>query len=497
MSQTIGRQEPAPLSKLPRFHTTEADDAAFLAEGYGLKPDPWQKLFLDHAMGRDAKGRMTCTQACLSVPRQNGKNAIIEMIELYQMIVLGRRILHTAHEVKTARAAFLRIAGFFESAEYPELQEMVDFIRRANGQEEVRLLNGGSVQFGARTQGAGRGFTVDTLIMDEAQDLGDESLAALLPTISSAPSGEPQQIIVGTPPTTKSDSEVWRRLRDNAMEGKNRRSMWCEWSAPESDGPIELDDPDVWAYANPSLGIRLRAEVIEDELSAMEPGVFMRERLGMWSFAGERSVVPIEDWQMCEDRETRVLPQDIERVVLSADITPSRDAGALVAAIQTTDGKPPIVDVIDQRAGSVAWIPAKIADVVEKFGADAVIIDGYSPASSLIEDIQARGVGVTKVKVDFVCTAAERFLDSVLTHTVRQLGQGSMQLALSGARKRRVGEGRFAFGRLNSTTDISPLVAATLALNGLDTEHELSRIKYRKKTRGGAKKNYRKKVMVM
>ena len=45
MSQTIGRQEPAPLSKLPRFHTTEADDAAFLAEGYGLKPDPWQKLF--------------------------------------------------------------------------------------------------------------------------------------------------------------------------------------------------------------------------------------------------------------------------------------------------------------------------------------------------------------------------------------------------------------------------------------------------------------------
>ena len=104
MSQTIGRQEPAPLSKLPRFHTTEADDAAFLAEGYGLKPDPWQKLFLDHAMGRDAKGRMTCTQACLSVPRQNGKNAIIEMIELYQMIVLGRKILHTAHEVKTARA---------------------------------------------------------------------------------------------------------------------------------------------------------------------------------------------------------------------------------------------------------------------------------------------------------------------------------------------------------------------------------------------------------
>ena len=497
MSKVIGRQEPSPISKLPRYHTTDGDDAAFLAASYGLKPDPWQKLFLDHAMGRDAKGRMTCTQACLSLARQNGKSAIIEVIELYHMIVLGRKVLHTAHEVRTARAAFLRLCSFFESSAYPELQEMVEHIRRANGQEEIKLKNGGSVQLGARSQGAGRGFTVDTLIMDEAQDLGDESLAALLPTISSAPSGEPQQIIVGTPPTTKSDSEVWRRLRDSAMEGKNKRSMWCEWSAPETDGPIDLSDPEVWAYANPSLGIRLRHEVIEDELSAMEPGVFMRERLGMWSFAGERSVIPVDDWRACEDREARVLPQDIERVVLSADITPSRDGGALVAAIQANDGRPPIVDVIDQRAGSVAWIPAKIADVVEKFGADAVIIDGYSPASSLVEDIQARGVGVTKVRVNFVCTAAERFMDAVLTQNVRQLGQAAMQLALSGARKRKVGEGRFAFGRLNSTTDISPLVAATLALHGLDTDEELSRVKYRKKTRGGGKKNYRKRVMVL
>ena len=254
MSDVMGRQEPNPVSKLPKFHTTDGDDAAFLSSGYGLDPDPWQKLFLDHALGRDAKGRMTCTQACLSVPRQNGKNAIIEMVELFQMVVLGRSIVHTAHEVRTARAAFQRIAGFFENPDYPELSGMVDFIRRANGQEEVALTNGGGVRFSARTQGAVRGLTFDTLVMDEAQDLNDETLAALLPTISSAPSGEPQQIIVGTPPTTKSDSEVWRRLRDNAMEGKNRRSMWCEWSAPESDGPIELDDPDVWAYANPSLG---------------------------------------------------------------------------------------------------------------------------------------------------------------------------------------------------------------------------------------------------
>ena len=47
------------------------------------------------------------------------------MRELYGMVVLGERFLHTAHEVKTARKAFLRIAGFFENPrQYPELAAM-------------------------------------------------------------------------------------------------------------------------------------------------------------------------------------------------------------------------------------------------------------------------------------------------------------------------------------------------------------------------------------
>lgn len=138
-----GAQDPSPLSKLPKFHTSDGDDAAFLAGSYGLAPDPWQKMFLDHALGRDAKGKLTCTQACLSVPRQNGKNAIIEMIELFQMVVQGKKILHTAHEVKTARAAFLRILSFFDSPKYPELSELVKAVRRTNGQEGVELYNSG------------------------------------------------------------------------------------------------------------------------------------------------------------------------------------------------------------------------------------------------------------------------------------------------------------------------------------------------------------------
>jgi hypothetical protein len=60
--------------------------------------------------------------------------------------------------------------------------------------------NGGSIEFIARSSGSGRGFTVDVLVCDEDQDLTDEELAALLPTISAAPSGNPMVILTGTPP---------------------------------------------------------------------------------------------------------------------------------------------------------------------------------------------------------------------------------------------------------------------------------------------------------
>lgn len=496
-----GSQEPnMKVTRLPKYKTTDGDDAEFLAAGYGLTPDPWQKLVLDHALGRTAKGEWAASQVCVAVPRQNGKNAIIEMIELYQTVVLGRKILHTAHQVRTSRAAFLRIAGFFDDDRYPELKAMCRVIRRANGQEAVELTNGGQIIFSARSQGAARGMTVDTLVMDEAQDLGDEVLAALLPTISSAPSGEPQQVITGTPPTTKSDGEVWKRLRESAQERAHPRMMWAEWSAPD-DGPVDLGDERVWAAANPALGFRLQPSVISDELAAMEPGTFMRERLGMWTVgAGNQAALPLEDWALCADREVRIDPEHVDEICLSVDLTPSRDSGAIVAAIKPADGSAPIIDVIDQRAGSPDWIVPRVGQIVEDLPVSSVVIDSYGPAASLITLLENRGVGVTRVNVGFVVDAAERLRDAVVTHALRHLDQAALKVAIAGARQRKAGgDGRVAFGRLSSATDISPLVAASLAFGGLAAHGaDLAPIKYRKKKRKGAgPAPYRKPVRVM
>ena len=89
------------------------------------------------------------------------------------------------------------------AAKFPELNALVKEVRRTNGQEAIVLKNGGSVEFVARTKGSGRGYSVDVLVIDEAQELTEDQLAAMLPTISA--SSNPQILYTGTPPGPASD----------------------------------------------------------------------------------------------------------------------------------------------------------------------------------------------------------------------------------------------------------------------------------------------------
>ena len=52
-------------------------------------PDAWQQLVLDDWLAASAKDEWKHPVAGLSVPRQNGKNALLEMRELFGMVLLG------------------------------------------------------------------------------------------------------------------------------------------------------------------------------------------------------------------------------------------------------------------------------------------------------------------------------------------------------------------------------------------------------------------------
>src|SRR5699024_1698777 len=153
---------------------------------------------------------------------------------------------------------------FENERKYPELAELVKEIRRTNGQEAIVLTNGASIEFVARSRGSGRGYTVDDLFCDEAQEMTDEQLEALLPTIAAAPSGDPQIIFLGTPPGPNSPGEVFARVRADAVSGKSQRLAWDEWSIP--DDLSVADAMENWREhafeTNPALGMRLAIATI-------------------------------------------------------------------------------------------------------------------------------------------------------------------------------------------------------------------------------------------
>jgi hypothetical protein len=130
-----------------------------LSSAYGLAPDVWQAQVLEDWLARSGRGGKFASLTCgLAVPRQNGKNAILEMRELFGMVQLGEKFLHTAHEVKTARKAFLRLASFFENTrKWPEMADLVKDIRRTNGQEAIVNMRTGVARLvatpGSRVQG--------------------------------------------------------------------------------------------------------------------------------------------------------------------------------------------------------------------------------------------------------------------------------------------------------------------------------------------------------
>jgi hypothetical protein len=429
----------------------DVDDAVELASRYGLVPDEWQEWVLEGWLARGRSGRLASSQCGLAVPRQNGKNACLEIVELFKIVVLGRKILHTAHEVKTARKAFIRLCSFFENErQWPEMAALVKEIRRTNGQEAIVLTNGGSVEFIARSKGSGRGFTVDDLVLDESQELGEDALAALLPTISAAPSGDPQIIFTGTPPSETMNGEVFTRVRSNALNGRNKRACWDEWSF--LDG-ADLDDPEAWAQANPALGTRLNIDVIRDERSAFADDEFARERGGVWALEGVAGrAIPWPKWVDCRDTERT--PGLVEAIGLAGSID---GAFSSIGAASLT-GDSLYVGAADRRPGS-DWLIDEAVRIQGAYGC-LVAVDARGPLSHLIPRLEAAGVTLTELNtteyVDACASLWQRVEDGRLVHG----GAKELDDAVKVATWRPVSDRR-AFGRKGG--DISMLEAVTLA----------------------------------
>lgn len=459
--ELLGVQTPRVESVPPTSVTSAGLEAIEFCDSIGLRLDPWQRHVIDRSLGERADGKWAAFEVGLLVPRQNGKGAVLEARELAGLFLFGERlILHSAHEFKTAQEAFRRVLAHVEGS--ATLRKRVARVRTSHGEEGIELRSGARLRFVARSTGSGRGFTGDTVILDEAYNLAAEGMAALLPTLSARPN--PQ--IWYTSSAGMPGSDQLRKVRERGLAGGSKRLAYFEWSAPTD---LSLDDRDGWAQANPALGIRIDEEFIESERDAMDDGGFARERLGVWFDPSAQMVIDGAKWQSLADPDSKVA----DPVVFAVDANPERSGAAIAVAGRRSDGLGH-VEVVEARTGT-GWVVDRVAELHAKWRPRAWILDPSSAAGAWLPALQERGIEpvlVTGREMAQACGAL--YEDVVESAALRHLDQPVLNAALSGARKRPLGDA-WGWHRRNSDIDISPLVAVTLAWHGVATHSQPER----------------------
>ena len=462
-----GSQEPR-IKVEPERLTSDGSDAALLMGEYGCELDEWQQLVLDCWLGRDENGKYNVTSAGLALPRQNGKNVCLEAREFYGLVINGEKILHTAHQVRTSKKSFRRLAAMFTDKRHPEITDIVKNIRYTNGEECIELDNGGMIEFSARSRQAARGFDgISVVVYDEAQELTDDQVEAIMATLSASATGTRQIIYTGTPPYPGCPGDVFRRRRTICLTDAGKHDSWHEWSvAADSVDAIKAEDSSVWYMTNPALGIRLDEEFTAEEFRSMSKDGFARERLGWWSPEHTERVdyaINADAWSACVSDEPKPDGKTAYGVKISADGSQICLAGAVI----TESGKSRI-SVIDRRPSSegIRWVSEWLNARYQK--ASCVVIDGKNGSDLIIDRIsdvwRVKG-SIVRPSAKDVIAAATLVIDSINENSLTWYrGQDDLNDSATNATKRQIGGG-FGFGGDNSL----PIEACALALYGAKT----------------------------
>lgn len=412
-------------------------------------------MVLDIALAETDEGKWAAFEVAVVVPRQNGKGSILEAVELAALFLFDEElILHSAHEFKTAKEAFYRLRSLLTGA--PELNEQVRQIKQSNEEVSIELRNGKRLRYVARKGGSGRGFSADRIILDEAMVLGPDTMAALLPTLSSRTN--PQIWYTSSAPTPSSDQ--LHAVRKRALGDRPGRLAYLEWSAGETFDAIDLDDREAWRLANPSMsGARGRPteEFIAAERDAMPAEEFARERLGV----PDRPADEIGDTALTQAWRDRSDPTaaPLDPVSLAFDVTPEHDRASIVACGRHQDGA--AVELIANEPGT-GWVIDRLAGIIARHAPAMIVADLKGPAGSLSADLERFGIAVHSVSPQEYGQACGLLQDSLDQNLLVHRNEPQLNAAIVGAGRRQAGD-TWTWSRRSSKVDISPLVAATLA----------------------------------
>jgi len=425
-------------------------------ERFGWVFDGWQDGAGRLILATRDDGLYASDTVAMSIPRQVGKTYLMAAI-IFALCLINPKItaIWTAHRVKTSKETFASMTGLAQQA---KVKAHVRQIVRGRGDEAVNFTNGSRVLFGAREQGFGRGFSkVDILVFDEAQILGESAMEDMLAAQNVAPN--PLTIMAGTPPRPKDMGEVFTMIRQEALAGDSRETLYIELSA---DRAADIDDREQWRKANPSFPSRTPERAMLRLRKNLTAESFRREALGVWDEVKKhRAVISPYVWDTLAD----VGPADgVAPSALAVDMNHDRFVSIAAAWREGETTHLEEVWAGPDASAAMEWL------ILRATRRTPIVIDAMSPAAALVAPLKGRRLRVVTSTAPDMAKACGLLVDKANTGHVTHSGQESIKVALLGAIKRPIGAaGGWGFDRSDPDVDISPLVAGTLALFGAET----------------------------
>ena len=466
-------ERPAPkLVALPPGAASldEADAAIELWEHYRGRPlDDGQRLDVAIMLATRDDGLWAAGVTGHEKPRQSGKGDSIEVVEFWGLVQRAERILHTIHDaVLLATETQARMLSLLEG--HADLRQRVKRAWRGTGQQMIEMRNGGIIWYRTRTGSGGRGLDeVDRLVVDEAQHAEPEHLNSI--TATQAVAANPQLNALGTG-ALDGKSAWWWSLRKQA-KAEPGPFGWLGYSAQEwhidDDGVVVLGDVDasdrrIWWETIPGLVAgRTSIDFLEREFRVLGAAGFAQEYLCVWAPPPDErtsTTLGIGNWDELVDAESSI----VDALSWALAVAPDRRWASLGKAGRTADGRLH-VEWMEHRAGT-GWIVERVRDY---YGAKQVPlrIHKAGPEAAFIAPLREAGVDVVEVPTAEVAQATGQVIDAAANGVLVHLGQASLDKAVRGAVLRMSSDGALVWSQRQSTVEITPLQAVTVAVGGV------------------------------
>ena len=430
------------------YKNSHGKEAIDIYNSTGRTAQKWQVDLVDNILAYNKDDLFVHTKVGYSVPRRNGKNEILTIVEMWGL-KNGLRILHTAHRTSTTHVAWERLFNLLTKANIE-----ISSSYRAFGKEHIEVGGNGVIEFRTRTSKGGLGEGYDILIIDEAQEYQDDQQSALKYVVSD--SKNPMTLMCGTPPTPVSSGTVFTKFREETLKGKGVNAAWAEWSVDEQQDP---NDKKYWYQANPSLGTILTERKIQDEISGDDID-FNIQRLGYWTKYSLKSEISKADWQKLI-LKGKLKPKGKLFVGIKYGQDGTNMAMSIAVKQETGNIFVESIDCRSIRKGNT-WI----IDFLKKADVQNITIDGSVGQSLLVDELKKNKIK-TKVilpTVKEIIIANSTFEQAVYGDKICHNDQPSLTTVVTNCEKRAIGtSGGFGYKSLKPENDIVLMDSVILA----------------------------------